>query len=236
MEIFKKQVNIYLYKIIIVVVLLVIFILSVNYFKSDPYLPVTPLLGGMITGLSVALLQLLLMWTEHKEMEKIKKLGIKMILAHRDDEALYRKVIENAKEEIRVLGNTAVRFMNDFADEARTDKKALIDALNRKVRVKFLLPKSDLLWNANDKDRANISLRSIQQLKNKYGDLVELRYYSHSPFHSLVLADNDCFVGPIFPNRTSKNTPTIYTDRNSIFAQSYLEYFDFEWKDAQAPS
>jgi hypothetical protein len=187
----------------------------------------------MTTGLSVALLQLLLMWTEHKESEKIKKLGIKTILSSRDDEVLYREIIMRAKEEIRVLGNTAGRFMDDFADETRRDKRALIDALDRKVRVKFLLPKLNFLWNQNDKDRANIPLRTIKQLKNKYNDLVELKYYDHSPFHSLVLVDNDCFVGPIFPNRTSKNTPTIYTDKNSIFAQSYLEYFDFEWQRAQ---
>jgi len=117
MEIFKKLLNIYLYKIIIVVVLFVICLFLVIYFNSKASSPVTPLLGGLITGLLVALLQLLLMWTEHNEMERIKKLGIKKILSYRDEESLYRKVIENANEEIRVLGNTASRFINDFADE-----------------------------------------------------------------------------------------------------------------------
>jgi hypothetical protein len=233
MEIFKKQINIYLYKIIVVSVLFVICVVAVIYFYSKASSPVTPLLGGLTTGLFVALLQLLLMWTEHKEMENIKKLGIKDILSHRDDESLYGKVIARAEKEIYVLGNTAFRFMEDFADDSRSDKMALIAALNKNVKVRFLLPHPDYLWKLNDKDRATVSLRSIEKLKEKYNTLVELKYYSHAPFHSMVLADNDCFVGPIFPDKTSKNTPTIYTDRNSVFAKPYLDYFDFEWGKAK---
>jgi hypothetical protein len=228
-----RKINIYLSKIIIFFTMLAICILLLIYLKSKASSPFTPLLGGLITGLIVALLQLLLMWTEHNEMERLKKLSIKTVLAYRDEEELYKKVIEKSKKEIRVLGNTASRFMNDFADETRIDKRALIDALNRNVHVKFLLPDQNSLWNPDDKDRARISLRAIQDLKGKYGNLVECRFYSHSPFHSLVLADNDCFVGPIFPNRKSKDTPTIYTDTSSVFAESYLNYFDFEWKNAQ---
>lgn len=233
MEIFKKRINIYLFKIIIVLVLLVIFVFFIFYLKSDSNSSMRPLIGGMTTGLSVALLQLLLMWTEHNEMEKIKKLGIKDILAYRDKEALYRGVIERAEKEIFVLGNTARRFMRDFADEKRPDKQALFNALNRGVKVKFLLPTPDHLWRQEDKERANISLSSIQKLKAKFADLVELKHYSHPPYHSLVLADNDCFVGPIFPDRRSKDTPTIYTDKSSVFAKSYFEYFDDEWKKAK---
>ena len=233
MEIFKKLLNIYLYKIIVVVVSVVICVFLVIYLNSKASSPFTPLLGGLTTGLIVALLQLLLMWTEHNEMEKTKKLGIKEILPHRDDKNFYRKVIERTKKEICVLGSTASRFMKDFADESREDKKALIDALNRSVHVKFLLPEPIFLWNEEDKTKADTSLKSIKGLKTKYGNLVECRHYSHHPFHNLLLADKDYFVGPIFPNRTSENTPTIYTDENSIFAKSYLEYFKFEWEKAK---
>lgn len=232
MEFFKKVLNIYLYRIIFWFVAIVILLCLCWYFRESN-IKLATLLGGLTTGLFVGWLQLLLMATEHREMEKIKRLGIKEILSHRDDESFYRKVIERAEEEIFVLGNTAFRFMNDFADETRKDKRALIDALNRKVHTKFLLPEPDSLWNPDDKDRAGISLRSIKELKTKYNDLVELKYYSHPPFHSLVLSDNDCFVGPIFPNRTSRNTPTIYTDKSSIFAKSYLEYFEYEWSKAK---
>ncbi|MFA5239440.1 MAG: hypothetical protein WC476_07005 [Phycisphaerae bacterium] len=234
MEFFKKQLNIYLYKIIVVVVLFAICLLLVIYLNSKASSPFTPLLGGLSTGLIVALLQLLLMWTEHNEMEKIKKLGIQEILPYRDDEIFYRKVIEKTKEEIRVLGSTASRFMMDFADESREDKMALINALDRKVHVKFLLPETNCLWNDEDKSRAEIALNTMRALKKKYKDLIECKHYSHKPFHNLVLADDNCFVGPIFPSRTSKNTPTIYTYKNSIFANSYLEYYDYEWENAKS--
>lgn len=232
MEFFKKVLNIYLYRIIFWFVAIVILLCLCWYFWESN-IKLATLLGGLTTGLFVGWLQLFLMATEHREMERIKKLGIKEILSHRDDEIFYRKVIEKSKEEIRVLGNTASRFMDDFADGTRADKRALIDALNRRVHVKFLLPKPDYLWRQEDKERANISLSSIQNLKAKFADLVKLKYYSHAPFHSLVLSDNDCFVGPIFPDRRSKNTPTIYTDKSSIFAKSYLEYFDYEWSKAK---
>jgi hypothetical protein len=211
--------------------LIIILVITVWYFYESN-IKITTLLGGVATGLFVGWLQLLLMATEHNEIERVKKLGIKKVLSYRDEEALYRAVIEKTKKEIYVLGNTASRFMKDFADDTRPDKKALIEALGRGVHVKFLLPKPEFLWNQNDKDRAKISLRLIEALKTKYNTLVELKYFSHSPFHSLVRADNDCFVGPIYPHIISQNTPTIYTDKSSIFAQSYLEYFEFEWKDA----
>ncbi len=213
------------------VAIVIVLVLCWYFWESN--IKLATLLGGVTTGLFVGWLQLFLMATEHREMERIKKLGIKEILSHRDNEVFYKEVIEKAEIEIFVLGNTASRFMNDFADKTRPDKKTLIDALNRKVHVKFLLPQPDFLWNPDDKDKASISLRSIKELKAEYNDLVELKYYSHAPFHSLVLSDNDCFVGPIFPNRTSRNTPTIYTDRSSIFAKSYLDYFDYEWSKAK---
>lgn len=233
MEVFKKKLNIYLYKIILGVVALVICVVGVCYFASEADSRATPLLAGLTTGLLVALLQLLLMWTEHTEMEKTKKLGIKNILPHRDDEAFYRKVIQRSEKEIRLLGSTAYRFMMDFADESRADKRALIDALNRKVKVKFLLPDHKYLWNDHDKGRATAALEGVLGLQIKYGELIECRHYAHHPFHNLLLLDGDCFVGPIFPHRTSRNTPTIYTDVSSIFAKSYLEYFDYEWEKAK---
>lgn len=126
--------------------------------------------------------------------------------------------------------------MKDFADETRDDKKALIEALNRNVQVKFLLPDPEYLWHESDKPKGLETIRRIGELKTKYGELIECRHYNHKPFHNLVLADQNCFVGPVFPKRTSQNTPTIYTDTESIFAKSYLEYFEIEWQGATSCS
>ncbi len=233
MEILKKRINIYLYKIIGVAVTLAILILLM-LFSSSSSSDSKSLMGGLVTGLFVALLQLWLMSTEHNEIEKIKKLGVKNILRYREDTVIYKKVIGDATSQIWVLGNTAIRFMRDFADENVADKRVLIDALERKVHLKILLPDLEHLWSKEDRKFASISIGRIRKLKKRYNSLIECKLYSHRPFHSLVLADNEIFVGPIFPNRKSKDTPTIYTDKNSVFASSYIEYFEYEWKSAKS--
>ena len=191
------------------------------------------LYGGIAVGLIMAFIQLLLAWYEHKEVEEIKKLGIKKILPHRDDEKLYRSIIENANKEIHVLGNTASRFFQDFADEHRADKRALLDAFSRKVKFKLLLPDPDFLNDPNDKSKAAISKRRIVELSKQHKGLFECKYYDHIPYHNLVLADNECLVGPIFPDISSRHSPAIYSNTSSVFVKSYLKYFDYEWKRAK---
>lgn len=99
-----------MYKIILFVAIIAISIVLIAYFYSKPDSKVTPLLGGIATGMLVAVLQLLLMWTEHNQIENIMKLGIKNILPYRDDKNFYENVIKGTKKEIRVLGSTASRF------------------------------------------------------------------------------------------------------------------------------
>jgi len=230
-KIFEKVIKFQLAKFIICAIFFAALILLLGYYNLENT-KISVLYGGLSTGLIIAGIQLLFSWGEFNEMEKIKKMGIKKILPHRDDERLYRNVIRNSKREILVLGNTASRFFIDFADETRDDKKTLIDALGRGTKVKILLPNPKWL-SAQDKLRAQISLKKIKELSSRYKTFFECRYYDHAPFHSLVLADDHCLVGPIFPNIPSKDSPAIYTDNNSIYANSYLRYFDYEWEDAK---
>ena len=232
MNIFTKGIYIYLYKIILSLLIAVIVFFIYLYFKEvDP--KIYALYGGLIAGLIVAVIQLLIKWSEHSEIEKIKKLKIKKILPHRDDEKLYGDIIKQSEKKIWVLGNTAIRFLQDFADENRKDKRALLDALARNVKVKLLLPDPRWLATDDDKDKAKMSSRKIAELLIKYSNLFECRYYDHAPFHNLVMADDECLVGPIFPHISSKDSPAIYTDNSSIFVKPYLEYFNFEWDKAQ---
>lgn len=232
MNIFTKGIYIYLYKIIFFLLIAAAVVFAYNYFNvNDP--KTSALYGGLTTGLIVAIIQLLIMWSDHSEIEKIKKLKIKKILPHRDDEKLYGDIIKQSEKEIRVLGNTASRFLQDFADENRKDKRVLLDALSRKVKVKFLLPHPKWLATDDDKDKANIAERKIADLSIKYSNLFECRYYDHAPFHNLVMADDECLVGPIFPHISSKDSPAIYTDNSSIFVKPYLKYFEYEWERAK---
>lgn len=232
MTLFNKTLYIHFYKVILLILITLIIILAINYFYVDN--PKTSaLFGGLTTGLIVAVIQLLLMYSDHLEIEKIKKLKIKKILPHRDDEKLYRDIIKQSEKEILVLGNTAIRFLQDFADQSRNDKRALLDALARNVKVKLLLPNPRWLATDDDKDKAKMSSRKIAELSKKYSNLFECKYYDHAPFHNLVMADDECLVGPIFPHISSKDSPAIYTDNSSIFVKPYLKYFEYEWEQAK---
>lgn len=233
MRLFKTILNIYLYKLIIVSVAIVVLVLLLLYYKEIDAKH-TALLGGLATGLIVAGLQLLLSWTEHIENEKIKRLRVKQILATRDDEKLYRSIIDNANRRIFMLANTAYRFLEDFADEdmTRQDKRALIQALERGVSVEILLPDAKYLTLEDDKYKAKISARKFSNLKTKFGDKFQVRYYNHSPAHNLLIVDHECLAGPIFPDISSKNSPAIYTDDESPFIKPYLKYFEVEWDKA----
>ena len=231
-KIFHKTIRIYDFKIIMFVFVMgALLFLYLFLDEKDP--KSYSLYGGIAIGLIMAFIQLLLAWYEHKEVEEIKKLGIKKILPHRDDEKLYKGIIENANEEIIILGNTASRFFQDFADEKRSDKRALLDAFSRKVKFKLLLPDPKFLNEPDDISKAAISKRRIIELSKKYPDLFECRYYDHIPYHNLVLADNECLVGPIFPDISSRHSPAIYSDTTSVFVESYLKYFDYEWEHAK---
>lgn len=235
MRFFKITLNIYLSKIIIVLLAFAIIVIILLYYQ-EPDPKQSALLGGLATGLMVAGLQLLLSWTEHVENEKIKRLRVKQILATRDDEKLYRRIIDNANSQVLMLANTAYRFLEDFADEdiARQDKRALIKALERGVSVKILLPEPQYLTLEDDKDKANISARKFNNLKSKFGDKFQVRYYNHSPAHNLLVVDHECLAGPIFPDISSKNSPAIYTDDESTFIKPYIKYFEAEWDKASA--
>lgn len=220
---------------IVVLVLLIAIVLFSFLFSAENTNPkLYSLYGGLIVGLGIALFQLLLAWYEYREVEKIKELKIKKILPHRDDEALYRSIIKSSKKEIIVLGNTASRFLQDFADSSRPDKHALIDAFSRNVKFKLLLPSLDFLYSDRDKRRAENAKEKIMELHKKYNELFECRFFQHPPNHSMVIADDDCLIGPIFKYTPSKDNPTIYTKKDSVFVHPYLKYFENEWQNAES--
>jgi hypothetical protein len=229
---FKTGLYIYLYKIILALLVLVTIIFSYFYFKiADP--KTSALLGGLATGLLVAIIQLLMMWSDYAEAEKFKKLKIKKILPHRDEESLYKNIIMQSNEEICVLGNTASRFLADFADKNRPDKRALLDAFLRDVKVKFLLPNPKHLITKADQIKAQMAELRILELLSENEDNFECKYYDHAPSHNLIIADNECLVGPIFPNISSKDSPAIYTDKSSVYVKPYIKYFKAEWASAE---
>lgn len=232
MKIFSKRLSIGLAKVILVILLIATSILAYLFFTGELSSKWTVLYGGLVTGLIVAIVQLLLDWYEHKEIEKFKLLGISRIIPHRDDEAYYRGLIKGATKKIDVLGVTANRFMADFADSSRgrAEKKVLIDALARSVAVRILVPQKSFL-DHKDHDAFEQALGFFKTVRKTFGNF-EYAYFSHIPAHSIVLVDDDCLLGPVFPLISSKDTPCIQMNTQSPFANSYLKYFEEEWNKA----
>lgn len=189
---------------------------------------------GLVPGLAVALMQFLLSWTEFRQISKFSKMRIKGVLNSRDGEAYYGAIIATAETKIDVQGVTASRFVSDFADatSGREDKKVLITALNRGVKVRFLLPESKHLSESDRAEKFPLTARVLKGLMTSHANL-EVRYFDHKPTTSTVRIDDDVLVGPVFENVESRHTPAIHTSSGSALAQSYLNHFDSEWATAR---
>ena len=133
------------------------------------------------------------------------------------------------------MGVTANRFFSHFADldaNASIGAKTLIYALEQGVTVRILLPLDKYLPTEEKKNAAKIVLEKYKDLHNRYNK-IEIRYFDHSPAHSIFRVDDTCIVGPVFPEVESKYTPALHMNNSSPMAVKYINYFDSEWKKAK---
>jgi len=196
--------------------------------------------SGVATGLFVSVIQFIISWYEHTKIKglyakiiEFEKMGISRILPHRDDDNAYRNRVRNANKQVLVMGHTASRFINDFADleTTRDDRKVLLTNLvNRTFKTKILIPDKEFLKpeKARTFDDTLIKMKKIRELHNNF----EVKFFQHTPTHSIFISDNECLIGPIFPNIESQDTPTLQSTINSDFSNEYINYFDDEWDKA----
>ena len=230
-EIFSKKVK-FSYSLIALLFLLITIGICWKCYATSPTTPVGVILGSLIAGLIVALIQFFLSWWDYKMTKKVEDLRLIEILYDRDNRAYYANLINKSRREIRVMGVTAKRFFEHFADMtvgARSDAQVLITALNRGVKVKILLPSKEYIApnKISSYEQVQDTLKSI---KSKYHDAeIEIRYFKHIPAHSIFGVDSECIVGPVFENVESKNTPALHLKNESPFAEKYVTYFEQEW-------
>ena len=75
-------------------------------------------------GLIIALIQFGLSWYEYITIDKYRRMGIKNIYDNKYKEEMYGEKIKNAKQKIYLMGNTAGKFLEDFANvSSRTSAK-----------------------------------------------------------------------------------------------------------------
>jgi hypothetical protein len=230
MSLYAKTFKIGMAVFMLIVLIVLTAILSIFYFSSSGT-KLNALLGGVVAGLVIAIIQFIFSWEEHRSLKKFKDLKIKRVLLHRDDREFYQKRIETSKKRIDVMGVTASRFMDDFArDTDRSETKVLLNALNRKVKVRILVPDPQYL-DEEDKSKAELAKKHFIDVKSKYSNF-EYKYFNHVAAHSLVVTDDKCLIGPCFPDIKSKDTPCIDIDVNSPYSEKYLDYFENEWNNA----
>jgi hypothetical protein len=131
------------------------------------------------------------------------------------------------------LGITASRFLDDFAHKDRTDSQALLRVMKlHDVKVRLLLPKNSFL-EEKDKGRTASAYARIEELRAEFSSCFAARFFACVPAHSIVCADDECLVGPVFRNVASKDCPAIHVEASSPFVHHYLNFFEDEWKDAE---
>ena len=201
-----------------------------NWIENDKW---SALLGGLLSGFIVAVVQLGLSIREQQKLDKYESMGVTNVLNTRDDPAYYRELITNAKEEIRIHGVTCKRFLDDFAsleDRAPEKNRALLNALDRDVKVKILVTRAEFLTDEEQKRKLAAALVQLGALSERYPGVFLYAEYDHEPSHSIFLVDRQSIVGPSFPHVSSKFSPAIHLRAGSSFAERYLEYFDREWE------
>lgn len=232
MKIFKEEftskysVIIFLSLIVIIVFLLYLFVCDVLTGPKWSYI-----IPGLLTGFIIALFQAFLSWFELKTLDEYYELKIKKILLNRKDQNYYGNIIAKSKNEINIQGVTVYRFLDDFANQNTNvpeKEKVLLQALDRNVKVKILFADNKYLLNEDDKRKADSAKSKLEKLSKQKS--IEYACYQHEPTHSIVIIDDECIVGPIFPNVSSKDTPAIHLKRDSQLAKFYEEYFNNEWE------
>lgn len=191
------------------------------------------ILGGLSASMIVALTQFFISWYEHKMFDEFKKLGIIDVLPNKYDQNKYSRIIRNIDNRLWIMGNTARDLLDHFAnqsEEAPDDQKVLLSILAIGKDVRLLLAQKDHL-SSEQIANFDISQKKLADLKKQYSNL-EFKYYKHAPAQSIFIFDNECFLGPIFPNKKSRETPCLRMTTDNIFAKKYIEYFDREWEIA----
>lgn len=233
MNIFEIKIKMSLSKVIFIF-LFVIFIIAVSIYImiDNPSNIWGAIFGSLAAGLIVAIIQYLIAWEDYKQSDKLKKLKLIEILYNRSARDKYADYIKNCNRELDVMGVTAVRFFNDFADTsimAPDNATVLLNALNRGVQVRILLPLNDYLPDSKKADFAKVK-NKCKELQN-YQNL-KIRYFNHSAAHSIFRIDDTCIIGPVFPELESRNTPALHVMKSSPFALNYMDYFNSEWEKA----
>jgi hypothetical protein len=238
MSLYSKKLSISLpWAIVTVTVLLLAAFGALSILMTDKGIlanegPVWVFSSGVVSGLVVTLAQFCLSWADAKAIDRFRRMGVENVLTTRDEEAYYGKLIQSARSQLDVLGSTATRLMQDFADSnsPKAEKRALIEALKNGVPVRILVALPARL-DADDRYKYPVNRNRFEAIAEKYPNF-KVRYFDATPIASFVRSDHELVVGPLLPGVESKHTPALHVYNHSPYAASYLNYFEETWTTA----
>jgi hypothetical protein len=213
--------------VIILIALIIIMGVSLLILLVTGNFEISSIFGSLVAGLIVAIIQFIIALQDYMQTEKLKKLMLIKIIYDKYEKAYYKECMDKAEHKIYVMGTTAARFLEDFADNV------LLDKLQDGILVKMLLVDKAHLEEdkKNDFEKAK---RYIDGIKEQFSnDKFDVRYFKHGVCHSIFVVDDTCIIGPIFSNMQNKDIPALHVNNTSPFALKYLKYFDYEWGKAQ---
>lgn len=238
MKIFSSSFRLPIRWVILVLFLFLIACLIIYLFKYSATAStnfdanLSSIVGGLIAGFIIACTQFLLSWFEYKRNDKLEKIGVIDILTNKYAENKYRNIIKNLQTKLFIIGNTTHDLLNDFADEGNSqdEKKVLLSKLATGLDVKILIAKREYL-DSKAQTKFDNSTEKIRKLTLRYRNF-QIKFYEHAPTQSIFIFDEECFVGPVFPGKSSRETPALHMKNESEFAKKYIEYFNNEWDRA----
>lgn len=222
---------------LVLIAFLILFLLFTWFhYKSDPTSDpkLSPFLGGLAAAFFVAFVQFGLQMYQQMQLAKFRKHGVLDFLEDRTDKKFYRGLIKSAQRntKIQVLGVTSNRMLGDFADFGEEKAQELIRALERGVVVQILLPKISRLTRTQKSDFEYKTLVFAERLSERFHEGFSIKYFDSPASHSMFSSGSKCVVGPIFPDKSSKDTPAIVFDRFGSFVESYIQNFETLWETA----
>jgi hypothetical protein len=201
------------------------------YWLDDQSVKMIGLVGGVVSGLIVFILTFATMVRPIQELDRYKRMGIKSVLRNRHDKDYYGRIVANARKDVRVMGASCTRFVEDFLD-LRGDDRVLVDALHKNptLRVQLLVPQEQYM-PVPTRARSRALGKLLDPLRQEFGDRVELRRFGEKAVHGFVIVDDDLIAGPIFEGERSKYAPAVHVGMWTDFARKYSEYFDEVWEN-----
>ena len=238
MSLYNKKLSISMpWAIVIVTLLLLAAFGAISILMTDKAIlasegPLWVFASGVVSGLVVTLAQFCLSWADAKAIDRFRRMGVENVLTTRDEAAYYGLLIQGARSQVDVLGSTATRLMEDFADpnSPKTEKRALIEALKKRVRVRILVA-APVRLDASDQYKYPVNRKRFEAIADTYPNF-EVRYFDATPIAAFVRADHELVVGPLLPGVESKHTPALHVYNYSPYAASYLNYFEEAWMAA----